>query len=237
MVHIPSHQRILKITLWILQMKNNLKLGFFVFAVALAACGEKQPPTETINCSSPSATEYVLTAFSKKVVEEGARGFAGVEVGKALSISSITALEKNESTGEYKCRANIAINYPPELADRIAASFSDEENRENLREKLETRLGIVNGAGVFNQLNALVSDGPHGFVPSIISKEDTSKYNDVILKNTRAIFGELLVVPVGYEITPKRDADGKLAHEIKFYVHKRDALDANVVILNLQGLI
>lgn len=194
-----------------------------------------QPEVQQTSCETPSVAEYVLTGFSKKLVEEGTKGFANPDIYKMLSTAKTATISKDAQAGYHKCNMVISVRYPADLSGKIGTAFSSESGRTDLQAKLETKLGLVNGPGVFNQINASISDGPYGVVPTFPSEDDFAKYSDTIKKNIDAIFGEQLLVDITYEVTPLKDPNGKSFNEVKWYVNKRDALDLNVAMLNLLG--
>lgn len=178
----------------------------------------------------------MLREFSRKLIQEGAKGFSDVDIRSLLNITSISAVERDDSRNYYKCNATLSINYPTDLPNKIATLFSDYELRSKLRDKLEERLGIVNGGGVFAQLNGIIIDGPHGVVPEIPDREELKDYSDTIHKNINSAFSDSLRVTVTYEITDKRDADENQITEFKWYINSRDPLDLNIAILSLHGI-
>ena len=196
----------------------------------------KEKPLTRSSCSSAGSTDHVLREFARKLIEEGAKGFSDVDIKKFVSINSTTAVEGDDNRNYYKCKAVVSINYPADLPSRIATVLSDHELRSQLSEKLEERLGIVNGGGVFAQLNEIAAEGPYGKVPKIPEPAELNKYADTIHKNIHSVFTESLGVNVTYELTDKLDAEERQITEYRWYVNNRESLDLNIAILSLQGI-
>ena len=210
---------------------------------ALVACSGKEaeaPPAAqapVLNCEADSIRTQLIQEFARKLEDEGAKGFSSAALAEAVSLKDIVPVERDTKSGYYRCTATVLVNYPPELAGRIAGALSDDAERRALRTKLEDRYGIVHGSGVFNQLHAAIADGSFGFVPAVPEPGTIGKYREAILKNTEALFPDRVRVPIGYELRPARDADGKAGRELKWRINARDGLDLNVVLLSLRGIL
>lgn len=220
---------------------RTLFILFFATATSFG-CGEKieQPKSQPLTrstCSSDEVINHVLIGFSRKLIEEGAKGLGFDETVKILSISLIKPIERDDERSYYKCSAVVSINYQSDLPERIAAAFSNHDLRRRLSERLEWRLGVVNGGGVFAQLNTLVSDGPHGSIPAVPEDDEIVKYAEIIQKNVADIFSGEIAVPIIYELADQRDADGNKVSEHRWYIKNREHLDLNVALLNMQSVI
>lgn len=214
-------------------MNVAIKIVYGALVAALiVACGEKKPP---VDCNSAEAKNASLQILAKKFLEDGLKGFSEAEIQKLLSINDVKTVEQNGSY--YKCKANFTVAFPSDLGGKIGNAFSTIEARNSLQDKLEIKFGLVNGPGMYNQINAAITDGPYGVVPQIPTAEQLKVVEDTVKKNAQVIAGADNKVSFTYEITPEKLADGKEASAIKAYVNDLEAFDLDVVLLSLGGVL
>lgn len=214
-------------------MNGAMKIVSGVLVAALiVACGEKKPP---VDCNSAQAKDASTQILAKKFLEDGLKGFSETEVQKLLSVIDVKTVEQNGNY--YKCKASFTVAFPSDLGVKIGDAFVTIGARNSLQEKLEIKFGLVNGPGMYNQINAAITDGPYGVVPQIPTAEQLKVVEDTVKKNAQAIAGADNKVSFTYEITPEKLADGKEASAIKAYVNDLEAFDLDVVLLSLGGVL
>jgi hypothetical protein len=123
------------------------------------------------------------------------------------------------------------------LAQKIGQIFRNEAAYLSFKDTLEEKYGIVAGAGMHAQLMDAIADGPFGAVPFAPDPASISKHKVTIQKNLEALIQEQLAVAISYELTLSKDPNGNPTQQLKWQINKREALDINVVLLSLTGLI
>lgn len=215
---------------------NQTKLvGFFAVmlsSIILVGCGEKQPP---MDCNAQKAKDAATQILAKKFLEDGLKGFSESDVQKLLTVTDIKPVEHNGTY--YKCKAGMTVAFPTDLGVKVGQAFSTVEGRSSLRDKLELKFGLVNGPGMYNQINDAISDGPYGVVPQVPTPEQLKAVEDTVKKNAQAITGAENKVLFTYEIKPEKLADGKEATSVVAYVNDLEAFDLDIVLLSLGGVL
>lgn len=203
-----------------------------VAVLSLSGCGEKQPP---MDCNAQKSKDAATQILAKKFLEDGLKGYSEQEIQRLLSVVDIKAVEQNGSY--YKCKAGMSVTFPADLGAKIGEAFSTLENRDTLRDKLEIKFGLVNGPGMFNQINDAISDGPYGVVPQIPTAQQLKAVEETVKKNAQVIAGAENKVSFTYEIKPEKLADGKEATSVAAYVNDLDVFDLDIVLLSLSGVL
>jgi hypothetical protein len=209
----------------------------------LVACGDqevskaKNPAVPIIDCETNSVQDKLLKNLASKFIEEGAKGYSTSELKELLAVKESLPLDKSANKGYSKCSAQVTIKYPPNLAENVGKFFLTESAYVAFKNELEDRYGVVAGAGMHAQLMDAVADGPFGVVPFAPDPASIAKHRKTIEKNLGALIQEQLDVAVSYELNIGTDPNGKPFEQLKWQINKREALDINVVLLSLNGLL
>ena len=201
-------------------------------AVAMSGCGEKQPQ---IDCNSQKAKDAAVQILAKKFLEDGLKGYSVQDVEKLLTVVEVKPVEQNGSY--YKCKASITVAFPADLGAKIGHVFSTLDGREALRDRLELKFGLVNGPGMYNQINDAISDGPYGVVPQIPTAQQLKAVEETVKKNAQVIAGAENKVSFTYEIKPEKLADGKETPSVAAYVNDLEVFDLDMALLSLGGVL
>ena len=188
-----------------------------------------------MDCSAVKSKDAALQILSKKFLEDGLKGYSQADVQKLLSVVDVKSVEQNGSY--YKCKASLTVTFPADLGAKIGQAFSTLDGRNALRDKLELKFGLVNGPGMYNQINDAISDGPYGVVPQIPTPEQLKAVEDTVKKNAQVIAGNENKVSFTYEIKPEKLADGKEASSVAAYVNDLESFDLDIVLLSLGGIL
>lgn len=205
--------------------------GLFL-ALLLAGCFDKEPP---MDCNAAKSKDAAVQILAKKFLEDGLKGYSQSDVQKLLTVVDVKDVEKNGSY--HKCRASLTVSFPADLGTKIGQAFTTLEGRSGLRDKLELKFGLVNGPGMYNQINDAISDGPYGVVPQIPTAEQLKLVEDTVKKNAQVIAGTENKVSFTYEIKPEKLADGKEASSVAAYVNDLESFDLDIVLLSLGGVL
>jgi hypothetical protein len=209
----------------------------------LLGCGEKDTSKDpaanlpVIDCETDTVQAAVLRNLAFKFVEEGAKGHSGNALTERLTLKEVTPLIKSAQRDYSKCSAKVAVNYPADLAQSVGQFFRNESVYLSFKDELEDKYGVVAGAGMYAQLMDAVADGPFGAVPFAPDPATIAKYQSTIQKNLGALIEDQLNVAVSYELTVGQDPNGQPTQQLKWQINKREALDINVVLLSLIGLL
>jgi hypothetical protein len=224
-------------------LKNTVFWYVVVLPLALIACGEKDSPhvqaayMPEVDCESDTVQADVLKNLASKFLEEGAKGQSSGTLREQLTLKDVVPLVKSPQKDHSKCSAKVAVNYPPDLAQKIGQLFRNEAAYLSFKDTLEDKYGVVAGAGMHAQLMDAVADGPFGNIPFAPDPATISKHKVTIQKNLEALIQEQLDVAISYELTLSKDHNGKPTQQLKWQINKREALDLNVVLLSLTGLL
>lgn len=213
-------------------IKKVVATSVVLSTLVLAGCLEKEPP---MDCAAVKSKDAALQILSKKFLEDGLKGYSQADVQKLLSVVDVKSVEQNGSY--YKCKASLTVAFPADLGAKIGQAFSTIEGRNALRDKLELKFGLVNGPGMYNQINDALSDGPYGVVPQIPTPEQLKAVEDTVKKNAQVIAGAENKVSFTYEIKPEKLSDGKEASAVSAYVNDLESFDLDIVLLSLGGVL
>lgn len=215
------------------------RIALITMLISIISCAEKIQPVAVhpLTCTNQYAIEYVLIAFSQKLIDYGIRDFTYIDINKALSIEKISIIQDSTSSEHVECRALISINYPESLHVDISNTVTDIERNEELRERLVEKLGVINGSGIYKHLIELLSNGPYGYINPKLDNKVFEKNADVISKNTKSLFLDRLAVPITYKVGIKKVAENRITNFYTFEVLNETPFNANVVILSLYGTI
>lgn len=213
-------------------IKKAVATSVVLSTLVLAGCLDKEPP---MDCAAVKSKDAALQILSKKFLEDGLKGYSQADVQKLLSVVDVKSVEQNGSY--YKCKASLTVAFPADLGAKIGQAFSTIEGRNALRDKLELKFGLVNGPGMYNQINDALSDGPYGVVPQIPTQEQLKAVEDTVKKNAQVIAGAENKVSFTYEIKPEKLSDGKEASSVSAYVNDLESFDLDIVLLSLGGVL
>lgn len=213
-------------------IKKLLATSVALSTLVLVGCFDKEPP---MDCSAAKSKDAAMEILSKKFLEDGLKGYSQADVQKLLSVVDVKSIEQNGSY--YKCKASLTVTFPADLGAKIGQVFSTLDGRNALRDKLELKFGLVNGPGMYNQINDAISDGPYGVVPQIPTSDDLRAVEDTVRKNAQVIAGAENKVSFTYEIKPEKLADGKEASSVTAYVNDLESFDLDIVLLSLGGVL
>lgn len=213
-------------------IKKVIATSVVLSTLVLAGCLDKEPP---MDCAAVKSKDAALQILSKKFLEDGLKGYSQADVQKLLSVVDVKSVEQNGSY--YKCKASLTVAFPADLGAKIGQAFSTIEGRNALRDKLELKFGLVNGPGMYNQINDALSDGPYGVVPQIPTPEQLKAVEDTVKKNAQVIAGSENKVSFTYEIKPEKLSDGKEASSVAAYVNDLESFDLDIVLLSLGGVL
>lgn len=214
------------------KMKKVIATTVVLSTLVLVGCLDKEPP---MDCSAVKSKDAALQILSKKFLEDGLKGYSQADVQKLLSVVDVKSVEQNGSY--YKCKASLTVSFPADLGAKIGQAFSTLDGRNALRDKLELKFGLVNGPGMYNQINDAITDGPYGVVPQIPTAEQLKAVEDTVKKNAQVIAGAENKVSFTYEIKPEKLADGKEASSVAAYVNDLESFDLDIVLLSLGGVL
>lgn len=224
-----------------MQIKSFYLLGL-ALPLALLGCGEKDTSKDpaanlpVIDCETDTVQAVVLKNMASKFIEEGAKGHSGNTLKERLNLKDVVPMAKSAQKDYSKCSANVIVNYPPDLVQRVGHFFRNESAYLSFKDELEEKYGVVAGAGMHAQLMDAVADGPFGAVPFAPDAASIAKYQSTIQKNLGALIEDQLDVAVSYELTLRTDPNGQPTQQLKWQINQREALDIHVVLLSLTGL-
>ena len=229
------------------KFENMLKKRVFLAAIALPlallGCGEKEMPQgqtarmSIVDCETEAIQADMLKNLAAKFLEEGAKGHSAIALKERLAFNEVAPLVKSAKKDYSKCAAKVAVKYPPDLAQSLGQFFRTESAYLSFKDKLEEKYGVVAGAGMHAQLMDATADGPFGSVPFAPDPSTISRHQATIQKNLEALIQDQLEVAVSYELTLGTDPNGQPTQQLKWQINKREALDINVVLLSLTGLL
>lgn len=198
----------------------------------LAGCFDNEPP---MDCNAVKSKDAAVQILAKKFLEDGLKGYSQADVQKLISVVDIKDAEKNGSY--HKCKASLTVAFPADLGTKIGEAFATLDGRSTLRDKLELKFGLVNGPGMYNQINDAISDGPYGVVPQIPTAEQLKAVAETVKKNAQVIAGSENKVSFTYEIKSEKLVDGKEANSVAAYVNDLELFDLDIVLLSLGSVL
>ena len=205
----------------------------------LASCGKEQEPIvekkPVESCDSQKIQDAALQIIAKKFLEDGLKGYSSAEIKQLLSITDIKAKEKIDSY--YKCKASLTVAFSPDLGEKIATAYSSIQARAALKDRLEKKLGLLEGPPVFNKINESIANGPYGVVPLYPIAKDLDDLSDTIKKNSDILVNEDNRIAFTYEIKPENLADGCESTSVTTYVDDFETFDLDHALLSLNGVL